>query len=115
MPRMSFWTMTGFFPKARARAWTAWAVSGLVLSPRVISTRGIRSGGFHQCIPQKRAGSAAPWATSVTRRPEVLVVSRASGATRGEISRKKACFTARSSAMFSTTKSAPSKAASSVV
>ena len=108
---MSFWTMTGFFPRARARAWTAWAAAWLVWSPRVISTRGMRSGGFHQCMPQNRVGSSTPWATSVTRRPEVLVVSRASGATRGEISRKKACFTARFSAMFSTTKSAPSKAA----
>ena len=33
MPRMSFWTMTGFFPRARARAWTAWAAAWLVWSP----------------------------------------------------------------------------------
>ena len=30
---MSFWTMTGFFPRARARAWTAWAAAWLVWSP----------------------------------------------------------------------------------
>ena len=85
---------------------------GAVSSVCTTSTRGMRNGGFHQCVPTIRSRRCALAAISVGLMTDVLVASTASGPHIWSRLRKISCLSVMSSMTASSTKSASATASS---
>ena len=109
-PGTSRCTRTGILPTNSSTSNAVSIDSVDVWSPRTISTTGMRSGGFHQCMPTVRSAPARPSVMREMGITEELLASSASGAA-VRAAAKSARLASRSSTMASMTRSALATAA----
>ncbi|CAB4964034.1 unannotated protein [freshwater metagenome] len=103
-PGTSRSTRTASLPRCSSRATVRSITSVEVCSPRTTSTIGMRSGGFHQCVPTTRSGAVANSAMLVMGSTEVLVAMIARSVS-SLIAAMSCCLAPRSSMMASVMKS----------